>query len=99
MSAEHFAARLKELREQAGLSQKDLAGQVGLTVRQISRLETGAQTATWPTAVALAKALGVDCLAFLKEPAALPEPKRGRPPKAPVPLPTKEKVRRSTQRH
>jgi hypothetical protein len=37
--------------------------------------------------VALFKALGVTCLAFLEEPATLPEPKRCRPPKAPAELP------------
>jgi transcriptional regulator with XRE-family HTH domain len=94
MGAEHFAGRLKELREHAGLSQKELAERVGLTVRQISRFETGVQTATWPTAVALAEALGVTCLAFLEEPAAAPEPKRGRPPKAPTEPPAEPEPKR-----
>src|SRR5262245_13861999 len=81
MKAEHFAGRLRELRERAGMSQKDLAERVGLTVRQVSRLETKAQKPSWETVVALAEALGVDCRAFLDEPDRMPEPKRGRPKK------------------
>jgi transcriptional regulator with XRE-family HTH domain len=82
VDADRFPARLKELREDTGLSQQGLADRVGISVRQISRLETGAQVATWPTAVALAKALGVSCEAFLEEPTLRPEAVRGRPPKA-----------------
>src|SRR5262245_14022213 len=81
MSAEWFAARLRELREQAGLTQKELAERVGTTVRNVSRLETGTQEATWPTVVALARLFGVSCDAFLQQPASLPMPQRGRPPK------------------
>jgi transcriptional regulator with XRE-family HTH domain len=83
MSAGWFAGRLRELREQAGLTQLGLAERLGTTVRNVSRLETGAQEATWPTVVALAKLFGVSCDAFLQEPAALPPPKRGRPRKGP----------------
>src|SRR5262245_42906719 len=79
---QRFAGRLRELRERAALSQKELAERVGLTVRQVSRLETEAQKPSWETVVALAEALGVDCRAFLAEPARMPEPKRGRPKKA-----------------
>jgi transcriptional regulator with XRE-family HTH domain len=82
MSAEWFAARLRELREQAGLTQRELAERADTTVRNISRLETGAQEATWPTVVALACVFGVSCDAFLQPPGILPEPRRGRPRKA-----------------
>jgi transcriptional regulator with XRE-family HTH domain len=82
MSAAWFAGRLRELRERAGLTQQELAARVGTTVRNISRLETGVQEATWPTVVALAGVFGVTCDAFLQEPAAMPEPHRGRPRKA-----------------
>src|SRR5262245_35473829 len=81
MSAEWFAGRLRELRENAGLTQLDLAERIGTTVRNISRLETGVQEPTWPTVVALAAVFGVSCDAFLQRPAALPEPQRGRPRK------------------
>jgi transcriptional regulator with XRE-family HTH domain len=79
MSVEWFGARLRELREQRGLTQQELAERIGTTVRNISRLETGVQEATWPTVVALAKVFGVSCDAFLQKPAATVEPKRGRP--------------------
>jgi transcriptional regulator with XRE-family HTH domain len=81
MSASHFAGRLRELREQAGLSQKELAEKADLTTDGISRLERGDRSPSWETAVALAEALDVDCRAFLQEPAERPEGGRGRPPK------------------
>ncbi len=82
MSAAWFAGRLRQLRERAGLTQRELAQRLGTTVRTISRLETGAQEATWPIVVALAEVFGVTCESFLQEPEARPEPKRGRPRKA-----------------
>jgi transcriptional regulator with XRE-family HTH domain len=82
MSEEGFGPRLKELREAAGLTQRDLAEAIGSTIRNISRLETGTQEATWPTVLKLARVLGVDCTAFTQEPADAPPAKPGRPPKA-----------------
>ena len=80
--ASRFAGRLKEIRERAGLSQKQLAEQAGVGQRTISHLEQGVQEPVWSTLLAIAKALGVECTAFLEEPAARPETGRGRPPKA-----------------
>jgi transcriptional regulator with XRE-family HTH domain len=82
MDAAHFAGRLKELREAAGLTQKELAEKIGTSVRNVSRLETGAQEATWPTVIALCQALNATCDAFLQPPAVEVEPHRGRPPQA-----------------
>lgn len=62
-----FGERLKQLRERAGLSQAALAAQVGISTRQISRLETNAQIPTWPTVQAIAKVLGVSCEVFQDE--------------------------------
>jgi transcriptional regulator with XRE-family HTH domain len=81
MSAEWFGARLKELREQAGLSQKELAERAGLGQRSVSNWEQGAREPSWPNVVALAEALGVDCRAFLQPPTTQQEPRRGRPRK------------------
>jgi len=64
---DNFGINLRKLREKAGLSQGQLAEKAGLGIRQISRLETGASIATWPTVLALAAALGVDCRAFQVE--------------------------------
>lgn len=82
MDAKAFAARLKQLRETAGLTQRQLAEAIGSTVRNVSRLETGAQEATWPAVLKLSQALGVDCTAFTQEPAEREPAGRGRPRKA-----------------
>jgi transcriptional regulator with XRE-family HTH domain len=84
--ADWFGGRLRELREAEGLTQPQLAERVGISTRQVSRLETGEQVATWPTVLALAKAMGVDCNAFTRPPAAeAAAPRgRGRPRSAPA---------------
>jgi transcriptional regulator with XRE-family HTH domain len=79
-----FAARLKELRENAGLTQGQLAEKAGLSKGGIANLEQGIREPSWGTVQALAAALGVDCLAFTSPPAdagKVPSP-RGRPAKA-----------------
>jgi transcriptional regulator with XRE-family HTH domain len=81
MSAEWFGARLKELREQRGWSQKEVAVRAGLGQRSVSSWEQYAREPSWSNVVALAEALGVDCLAFLQEPAERPATPRGRPRK------------------
>ena len=47
----------------------------------VNKLEQGVNKPSWESVVALAAAPGVDCRAFLEEPAARPEAKPGRPPK------------------
>src|SRR5918912_550281 len=87
MEAKWFAGRLKELREQAGLTQQQLGERAGLSKAGIADLEQsrGGREPTWGTVIALAKALGVGCTAFLQEPTSAPERRRGRPPKHPHP--------------
>jgi transcriptional regulator with XRE-family HTH domain len=82
IEADYFAARLKELREAAELTQQGLAERAGLSKGNVADLEQGRYAPTWPTVIALCKALGVRCDSFLEEPAERPEPQRGRPPKA-----------------
>jgi transcriptional regulator with XRE-family HTH domain len=82
MDPKLFGARLKELREQAGLTQKALADKAGISQRAVSHYEQGLHDPTWTSVLALATALGVDCLAFQQAPAEVPEPRRGRPRKA-----------------
>jgi transcriptional regulator with XRE-family HTH domain len=82
MSAEWFAGRLRELREQAGLTQHQLGGKAGLSQAGIADLEQGRRKPAWETVVALCRALGVTPDAFLQEPRAMPERRRGRPRKA-----------------
>jgi putative transcriptional regulator len=82
-----FAGRLKALREAAGLTQKELADRAGFHHFSVAKLEQGVQEPTWPTVLALARALGVNCLAFtVEDGGAEPVPQKrgpGRPRKQP----------------
>jgi transcriptional regulator with XRE-family HTH domain len=83
-----FAAKLKNRREAAGMTQEQLARRTGLHLGAIFKLEQGAREPTWSTVQKLAAALGVDCTAFAEsitlpsedEPPA-PKRPRGRPRK------------------
>lgn len=54
-----FGARLRALREQQGLTQKELGELVEMSHQAVARLETGNIQPTWPTVCKLAEALGV----------------------------------------
>jgi transcriptional regulator with XRE-family HTH domain len=92
MAAEEtFGKRLKRLREQAGLTQQQLADQTKTHRITIVKLEQDVYGPTWATVQALTKALGCTCSAFEgtvdpppKEETEQPR-KRGRPKKAPPP--------------
>jgi transcriptional regulator with XRE-family HTH domain len=77
-----FAGRLRELREQAGLSRQELADKAGLSVYGIRDIEQGINQPSWPTVLSIAEALGVDCTVFTQPPAERESPGPGRPPKA-----------------
>jgi transcriptional regulator with XRE-family HTH domain len=82
MGKEWFGGRLRELREQAGLTRKELADRSGLSVDGISQWERNVREPSWGNVLALAAALGTDCTAFTQPPSAeQPTPKRGRPRK------------------
>jgi transcriptional regulator with XRE-family HTH domain len=76
-----FGARVKELREAAGLSQKELAERVGVSQRAVSHWEQELREPGILIAPALAEALGVELDALFIEPKEVPEPRRGRPRK------------------
>src|SRR5262245_5404023 len=79
-----FAARLRQLREAAGLTQAELAERAGLHLHGLTKLEQGYREPAWSTVKALAKALGTDCLAFEDEAedgSGTPQRPRGRPAK------------------
>ena len=79
-----FASRLKELRESASLTQDELATRAGLYKFSVAKLEQGVREPVWSTVLALAKALGVNCLAFTERnesEEAAPQRGRGRPSK------------------
>ena len=54
-----FGKRLRELRQEKGLKQKELASVAGVSVNMISLLERGRRSPSTETVVRLAKSLGV----------------------------------------
>lgn len=74
-----FPARLKELRENAGIKQEELAERSGVPKGTIRNLEQGRRKPNLETAQKLAVALGVDCTAFLEEPTTEVVKSPGRP--------------------
>jgi transcriptional regulator with XRE-family HTH domain len=62
-----FAAALKRLREESGLSQAALAEKAGMNVFGVAKLEQGVREPGWATVLKLAAALGVECTAFCEE--------------------------------
>ncbi len=75
-------ARLRELREQKGFTQGQLAELVGVKRDAVARWEADAREPGWSNVVALAQALGATCLAFLEPPTEREPSGPGRPPKA-----------------
>jgi transcriptional regulator with XRE-family HTH domain len=83
--ATSFAARLKMLREGAGLTQAQLAERAGLHLGAVFKLEQGRREPSWATVQALCDALGVSCEKFRTDgetggkrpPPAGPTPKTG----------------------
>jgi transcriptional regulator with XRE-family HTH domain len=83
-----YGPRLRELREQAGLSQVELGNRIDLAGSQINKLETNVNQPTLATALAIADALGVHLSEFLPQRTSLQaihlsteNRPRGRPPK------------------
>lgn len=81
MADDGFGARLKELREQAGMTQQQLADAAGMHRFGVSKLEQGLREPSWATVRAICKALGVSCEAFNQEAAEKPATGPGRPRK------------------
>jgi len=84
MESKWFAGRLRELRQQAGLTQQQLAEKGGMTRDGVAQIETGRNSPSWDTVVILCKALGVDCTEFAKPPVVVESPGPGRPRKEAV---------------
>jgi transcriptional regulator with XRE-family HTH domain len=76
-----FAARLREIRLSAGLTQAALAEKAGLHHMAVVKLEHGSREPAWATLLALAEALGVTLNDFVT-PASGDEP-----PQPPAPRP------------
>ena len=64
MKTTAFGARVRELREAAGLSQQALADLAGMHRQGVHKLEAGEREPAWGSVLALAKALGVSVAAF-----------------------------------
>lgn len=60
-----FGGRLKALREEAGLTQQQLADRLGIAATTITRLENGGRTPSWETVIRIAEALKVSTDSFL----------------------------------
>jgi transcriptional regulator with XRE-family HTH domain len=73
-----FAARLREVRAAAKMTQHEIAERSGVHRQTIAQLETGKRQPTWETAQTLARALGMDCKAFETQPAEEPAKKTTR---------------------
>lgn len=103
MIGQTFGARLKQLREQAGLTQVELAKKAGLHQFGVAKLERGERQPTWATVQALCKALGVSCTAFEDTappagPAQSEEPPAAPPAPPPPEKPARKKGRGKTRR-
>jgi transcriptional regulator with XRE-family HTH domain len=74
--------RIRQLREEAGFSRKQLAETAGVSLRAVVQWELGEREPGWFNVLALAEALGADCTAFTQRPAERPRSGPGRPRKA-----------------
>ena len=92
-SADWFAGRLRELREEAAMTQAELAAKAGLTREGVAQLETGRRKPAWETVLALCGALGCSCEAFTRPPAERPSAGPGRPRKEAPPGPVPRRLR------
>jgi repressor LexA len=81
VTPEAFGARLRELREAAGVSQAALAEHLDVGQTAISFWEKGRNSPNFVQVVNIAEYLGVEISAFLVNPKRVERRKRGRPPK------------------
>lgn len=83
MTTDHFAARLRELRQARGLTQRQLAERAVLSVFTLRDYEQGKSAPTLPVAAALADALGVSLDGLTRPPQVVEGKRLGRPKKNP----------------
>lgn len=74
-----FGESLRRLRDEKGLTQKQLGDAAGVHPNTVAKLERGDQEPNWPVVLKFAEALGVECTAFKVAPAE-PEPEGGGKP-------------------
>ena len=78
-----YGARLRALREAAGVTQAGLAERAGCALNTVAKLEQGRQEPAWPLALAIADALGV-AIGEFRVADGIAARKRGRPRKKPA---------------
>ncbi len=76
---ESIARRISELREQAGLTQEQVAARLGIAAKNYQRMELGKQNLTVLTLVRVAAALGVHPREFWTDPVTTGKRRPGRP--------------------
>ncbi len=69
----HFAERLREFREKAGLTRNALAVRAGVSPILVTRIASGKRSCSFQTAVQLAAALGIELGILAPEPPATRE--------------------------
>jgi transcriptional regulator with XRE-family HTH domain len=77
MAVEGFAERLRQLRQEAGLTIQALADKAGLHREGVAQLERNRRQPTWETVIALADALDISTEEFRVEAKTTPA-KRGK---------------------
>ena len=77
----NFGTILKELRQAANLTQKELAEKANTTQAAIGRYETNEREPTWEAVQKIAQALGVSCEVFADLPPKEPQEKEEEKPK------------------
>ena len=83
MTKEEFAARLRELREEKGWTQAELAERAGVSAQAVAQWERALREPTWNGIIALADAFEISTEAFRQLPREIPQKRKaGRPPKA-----------------
>jgi transcriptional regulator with XRE-family HTH domain len=78
--ATRFGPRLRELREDRGWTQQELAEAAGLSRGAVRDFEQSRSVPSWDSVLKLAEALGVRCDVFQEPPTKKP-PAKGRPRK------------------
>lgn len=92
MNSEWLGARVRELREQAGLTQSQLGEKMGVQRLAVARWESGDREPGWSTILELCRVFSVDCTAFTQEPAERESTGPGRPRKAEAEVPGEKPV-------
>lgn len=91
MTKDEFGARLRELREEKGITQAELAEKAGLAAETVAQLERARYEPSWNSVIALADALGVSTEALRQLPKEIPAKRKpGRPKKTPAESPPEE---------